>query len=45
MVKQMAPLRSSVFGHLLEVPLLVAGNENDSLPWLRTQNKGVTQGC
>ena len=41
----MAPMKSTLVGRLLDVLRLAAENENDSLPWLRTQSKGVEQGC
>ncbi len=40
----MAPVKSTLVGRLLDVLRLAAENENDSLPWLRTQSKGVEQG-
>ena len=40
MVKPMAPTVPTAVGRLLDVLLLAAGNENDNLPWLRTQTKG-----
>ena len=45
MVKQMALMKSTLVGRLLDVLRLAAGNENDNLPWLRTQSKSVKQGC
>ena len=40
MVKPEAPVVPTVVGHPLDVLLHAAENESDSLPWLRTQNKG-----
>ena len=41
----MAPTVPTAVGRLLDVLLLVAGNENDNLPWLRTQAMDVEQEC
>ena len=42
----MAPtMMPTAVGRPLDVLLLAAENENDNLPWLRTQSRDVEQEC